>query len=45
VHFRSDHPDATVEWRVHVVWRRGEEPRKVRVDGGRGAAPDEPTDT
>jgi len=33
-HFRTDHPDRDdARWRVHIVWRRGEEPRLVPVEG------------
>ena len=34
-HERGDFPEASAEFEVHDVWRRGEgEPRRVGVDGG-----------
>jgi succinate dehydrogenase/fumarate reductase flavoprotein subunit len=28
VHFRSDHPEAADQWRMHIAWQRGRgEPR------------------
>ncbi len=33
-HFRTDHPDRDDStWRVHIIWRRGEEPRLEPVEG------------
>ena len=39
VHFRSDHPQASDAWRVHIAWQRGrDEPRLEPLAVGRPPA-------